>query len=356
MRPDFSISDVENEGITYMKKVSIIIPVYNSEKYIEKCVKSCMEQTYGAIQILLIDDGSTDRSGEMCNLFAQLDNRITVIHKENSGVSDARNVGIVKADGDYITFLDSDDWLEKNAIEFMLSEGEHKDFVIAGMSRYDEQGRKKLSINIPGQLNCETQKQVASALFAWKDFFNYRGPCAKLYRRDLLIRNHVFFDSKLTFGEDTCFVLKYMEFVENSIQCDCSVYNYRIYNSAEKHGRYKTEDVEYQWRNGFVLYESRVNLFKKIGFYNELKDKIDALYVERIRFFMNICVSNHCNIKDVIAKLKRIPQEIDMNAIKGRYVLHPLDKLILFFCKHRRYKGLYCFFVCKIAVYNRLVH
>ena len=105
----------------YKDKISIIIPCYNVEKYIEKCIFSVMQQTYSNIEIIVIDDGSKDRTLEMLYNFAKIDKRIIVISKTNSGVSDTRNIGIEKSTGNYIMFVDADDFLEKNAVELLYS-------------------------------------------------------------------------------------------------------------------------------------------------------------------------------------------------------------------------------------------
>ena len=102
-------------------KVTVIIPVYNQLKYLERCIESALSQTYKNIEILLIDDGSNDGSEKMCDQYAKLDKRIKVIHKENGGLSSARNVGMDCATGEYITFLDSDDYLAINAIQDMIN-------------------------------------------------------------------------------------------------------------------------------------------------------------------------------------------------------------------------------------------
>ncbi len=102
------------------KKVSIVVPIYNVEKYLDKCINSVVNQTYKNIEILLIDDGSTDNSGKIAEKWTKKDDRITVYHKANGGLSDARNYGIKKANGNYICFIDSDDWVENNYIERLL--------------------------------------------------------------------------------------------------------------------------------------------------------------------------------------------------------------------------------------------
>ena len=102
--------------------VSIVIPVYNVENYLQDCVNSVLSQTYRDLQIILVDDGSTDSSGDICDVFAEKDERIQVIHKKNGGLSDARNVGTAAAEGGFLFYLDSDDYLEKNAIQALLDE------------------------------------------------------------------------------------------------------------------------------------------------------------------------------------------------------------------------------------------
>ena len=101
------------------KLISIIIPVYNVEKYLEDCLNSVVNQTYKNLEIILIDDGSTDNSGKICDLYAKKDNRIVVIHKENAGVSSARNVGLKIAKGLYIGFVDPDDYIAEDMYEIL---------------------------------------------------------------------------------------------------------------------------------------------------------------------------------------------------------------------------------------------
>lgn len=94
--------------------ISIIVPVYNVEQYLSRCVDSLVNQTYHNIEIILVDDGSPDRSGEICDEYAKKDKRVKVIHQSNGGLSDARNTALDIAKGDYLMFVDSDDWIEKN--------------------------------------------------------------------------------------------------------------------------------------------------------------------------------------------------------------------------------------------------
>lgn len=117
-----------------MKKISIIIPVYNVEKYLERCINSIIHQTYKEIEVILVDDGSTDKSGMICDQAAKRDQRIKVIHVKNQGVSSARNEGLRRASGDYIYFADADDWLEPFMLEKMVQcqQEQNVDLVICG--------------------------------------------------------------------------------------------------------------------------------------------------------------------------------------------------------------------------------
>ncbi|HFI0794571.1 TPA: glycosyltransferase family 2 protein [Streptococcus suis] len=126
---DFTIESYDTDKISYVKEnlyvyrkikeelVSVIVPVYNVEKYLVQCIDSIINQTYQNLEIILVNDGSTDNSGKICDEYAKKDSRIKVIHKENGGLSDARNKGLDFMTGEYVTLVDSDDYLEHNCIE-----------------------------------------------------------------------------------------------------------------------------------------------------------------------------------------------------------------------------------------------
>ena len=101
--------------------ISLVIPVYNVEKYLDKCMESVLAQTYDNYEVILVDDGSTDNSGKMCDEYAERDSRVTVYHQKNSGVSVARNVGIENAKGEFISFIDSDDWVDESYLEKLVN-------------------------------------------------------------------------------------------------------------------------------------------------------------------------------------------------------------------------------------------
>lgn len=132
-----------------MNKISVIVPCYNVEKYLERCVESIKNQTYRELEIILVDDGSTDNTGELCDSLAMTDSRIRVVHKENGGLSDARNAGIDVADGDFYSFIDGDDYLEADAYEALISEMKNDDvsLVSAGIIVEEVDGSTRLNMS-----------------------------------------------------------------------------------------------------------------------------------------------------------------------------------------------------------------
>lgn len=111
-------------------KISVIVPIYNADRYLERCLSSIIGQTYKNLEIICVDDGSTDNSLAICNKYSLLDNRIKVIHKNNGGVTSARKAGMKIASGEWVGFVDSDDWLELYAYERMIKKGEKKDVTL----------------------------------------------------------------------------------------------------------------------------------------------------------------------------------------------------------------------------------
>lgn len=176
--------------------ISIIVPVYKVEKELPKCVDSLLGQTYGNIEIILIDDGSPDHCPEMCDKYKKMDDRVKVIHKANGGLSDARNAGLSAASGDFILFVDSDDFIETNTCEsFVKLVCKHeKPDVIVGEAEEVELGGKTVSIK--RHTNLETGKEytgpeyIKAAIHAsqW-----YAPVCFSLYRRDFFVENHLIF-------------------------------------------------------------------------------------------------------------------------------------------------------------------
>lgn len=193
-----------------MIEVSIIVPIYHVEKYLRECVESLCNQTLHGVEIILIDDGSPDNSGKICDEFATKDNRVKVIHKANAGVSAARNDGLEAAQGEYVIFVDSDDYLPVNALELLYAKAkeENADIVIGDVCRIfngyenDVQFYDKAFVTE----DREYMDKLIQAVFYprycpnphnGKAGFGYGGPCNKLVRRSMLDDNNIRFDVRV---------------------------------------------------------------------------------------------------------------------------------------------------------------
>lgn len=153
-------------------KFSIIVPVYNTGEYLKKCINSILDQDYANFELLLIDDGSTDQSGALCDEFAQLRSEIKVVHKNNGGVSDARNSGLGIATGEYIVFIDSDDYIELNTLEqfaAQLESSNHPDVMVTRMKKKQENSNTVtyMDAHLPfGSLSKYTEKEMTQLMFS----------------------------------------------------------------------------------------------------------------------------------------------------------------------------------------------
>lgn len=172
-----------------MKKISVIVPVYNSIDCLERCVKSICKQTYSNLEIILVDDGSTDGTHRLCELLALQDSRIVTYHKNNGGASSARNLGIKLATGDYLGFVDSDDYIEPYVYEEMMKVLEAQDFDVVQISRdeVDEEGRRLPDVCMPPKQVrfCETETFV-------KELLLHQGDCSfctKLVKKELFVKH-----------------------------------------------------------------------------------------------------------------------------------------------------------------------
>ncbi len=168
--------------------ISVIIPVYNVEEFMDQCIRSVVEQTYKNLEIILVDDGSTDRSGSKCDEWAKKDLRIRVIHKENGGLSDARNAGMAVAKGDYIGFIDSDDYISEDMYEILLNLCIENDVPLSCI-RYDTVGK---GYNPPRENGIKeivsAHKMLTMITWPWNypDMYAAMNVMSRLYRRDIL--------------------------------------------------------------------------------------------------------------------------------------------------------------------------
>lgn len=210
-------------------KVSIVIPVYNVEKYLARCIQSVINQTYENIEIILVDDGSMDSSGKLCDTYKMRDNRIKVIHQRNLGVSAARNVGLDLAEGDSITFIDADDYVAENYIETLvnLMKKEKAEISILSYkmtSNYNTEIFKMKSTNVE---KIYTGKDACRNMMLARDFDSC--VCCKLVNRDVIGEKK--FDTNFSIGEDLDFFYRVFLDTKNVVFKNQVGYAYFQHNS-----------------------------------------------------------------------------------------------------------------------------
>lgn len=253
--------------------VSIIVPVYNKEKFIADCIDSLISQTYVSIEIILVDDGSHDRSWDIIKKYSKIDNRVVPVHQENAGVSAARNAGLDRAQGKWICFVDADDYLPKDGIQILVEHGEksNADIVNANATRVEDDKQFKI-FNFNNEI-------VKGNIYPRLVHF---APWAQLFKRSIIEEHHLRYVKGLAYSEDNVFILYYSLYASSIEFVNDSVYNYRInFDSAIQnkdykkvayhqmwaaHEVYKLKDKEASLRN-FIINRTKILISSSINAY-----------------------------------------------------------------------------------------
>lgn len=226
-----------------MINISVIVPVYNSQKYLEKCIQSVINQTFMNFELILIDDGSKDRSGIICDSYAKKDDRIIVVHKKNGGVSSARNLGINVSNGKYIMFLDSDDELEKNTLSICMKYINEYDFDVIAWSLKTNAGDNSKFFNMSNKKTIAykgNQKKLYDIRL--RGFTGYsidqikdssmHFVVTKLIKKSLITENKLIFDEELKYHEDTIFTAYVLEYANSIVALNEFLYLRNVHNDS----------------------------------------------------------------------------------------------------------------------------
>lgn len=256
-----------------MSKVSIIVPVYKVEKYLKDCVESIITQTYKDIEIILVDDGSPDKSGIICDEFEKNDIRIKVIHKKNGGLSSARNAGMDVATGEYITFCDSDDCLLPQTISrYIELQNKYNSDIVSCESLIYNNGKTTIIENY--------HKKIPVTLISGSEyisgFFNYTTDCSvcnKLFKKEIII-NHRFEEGKT--NEDILFLYEIFRNCKNIVHTNEGLYLYRVneegithtFNQNSLNVYYNAITLYNKVRIDFPTFENKIFNYKIINGYN----------------------------------------------------------------------------------------
>ncbi|MCQ2015585.1 glycosyltransferase family 2 protein [Clostridium butyricum] len=262
--------------------VSVILTVYNKENYIEKCINSIITQTYNNIEIIIVDDGSTDTSYRICKKYEQKDYRIKLFNKSNGGVSSARNFGINQANGDKIIFVDGDDYIDCNYISDFIKYAEY-DLVVSGYKKVSE--KETCIYKIDDRTYKKNDDIYIDVLKYYMNFFCV--PYLKLFDLSNIKKNKICFQESISFGEDTCFVMEYLLYCNNMKLIDSIGYN----NIAigESLSRNSLTEV---WETLRDVNDYVENLYKKNNKFNFLNNKLFYLRNVRITLY-HLAVNNY---------------------------------------------------------------
>lgn len=319
-------------------KISVIVPVYNVEQYLPRCIDSILAQTFKNFELLLVDDGSQDSSGRICDEYATKDNRIIVFHKENGGVSSARNVGLSHASGEWVCFCDSDDYVSDTYLhnldkQIICS----KQIIMTGYDIIDSEIKNKLS-NI-----CLNGEEFIKYLLEKKIIFNSE-PWGKLYNLKLIISNNIYFPNNINLGEDAIFNIKYY------CLCDCLTlsedidYHYEKSNLSSLTKRINSFQSEWEtfvmWKENltrlltrFPIYQDPLYFVWNYGLGGQFKRCIRSIYDKR----------NNYSYNDKMSKLRFIPKDEYRQFCSYYKCKHVKEKINLFFLSHRLFTLLLIF-------------
>ncbi len=299
--------------------VSVIVPIYNVEKYLKKCLDSIIKQTYTNLEIILIDDGSSDRCGEICDIYAQKDSRILVIHKENGGVSEARNKGIDRSIGRYIVFVDADDYIEEDMIEKLYCAVLKYDADIACCAQFIET-KKKRKIQNNGSEFCENGEQILGRMLLFDQIDT--GPCAKIYGSHLFAS--IRYPIKRRY-EDMGTIYKLFAASEKIVHISYVGYHYVMHNESFMHKKFHSEHFD------SLYFSKEIHEFicKK---YPALAKKSESYYFLAITSILQKIKGsdNFVEYKKEYKEIKKIFHKNMRTILKNHYI--PTIKKIMIVC------------------------
>ena len=251
--------------------VSMIIPVYNAAPYLAACLESVRRQRYRELEILLVNDGSSDASLHICEMYARVDPRIRIVNKKNGGVSSSRNLAIEQAQGEYLQFVDSDDWLDVNATRLLVERAleTEADLVISHFCRVN--GDKITVSGFLTQYNVMNQRDFARRLMDEPASFYYGVMWNKLYRRTLIAEHGIRCSEELRWSEDFLFNLEYIRYAERFAALETPIYYYRK-NDASITSTALTVTNTVQTK--LELFEYYKALYTDLGLYERYKMQI----------------------------------------------------------------------------------
>lgn len=335
--------------------VSIIVPVYNASEFITKCIESVINQAYKDFELIIINDGSTDNSLEICQSFAIQDKRIKIVNKENSGVSTSRNIGIKESSGEWIMFLDADDWLENNCLSICVqkineTEAELLCFnhytntelsewkmipITDGLITNKNNGLKSLSLSMmyPHFYFIKNNIQVGSIRAVWGKFF----------KSDIIKQNNILFDQNIKIAEDAIFCLDYISQINKAVLINNYLLHYRVHNASIMN-RYQKDIVAI---NEEILKAFYVRFKSQIIIDNDVLKSYCGNAIECLFRALKLNILHKENKSSLKTKLKEISILLQNKHLQtafscDNYKYFPLGKReLLYFSRKKSSLGIY---------------
>lgn len=339
-----------------MSKISIIVPVYNVEKYLNKCIDSLLEQTYKNFEIILVDDGSTDMSASICDEYSNKYSNIKVVHKNNEGLGMARNTGIDNATGDYLVFIDSDDYADSGLVKDLYDaiRLNDSDTCIGGYKRVDSYNRLVsthkyernkfiendiLKILLPRMIGSSPEKKDSIAVSA----------CNVLYSKNIIDKYNIrFVSEREIISEDLIFNISYLFHAKNVMIIDTVNYNYRI-----NYGSLTTRYLPQRFCKIKELYNKEVEILNNIGIYNDCELRL----MRQFFIYVRMCLAQEKqnvdakNFNKLRLKVKEICNDDLVCQLVRRYPINKLgfkQKIFLYLIKYKMYFIISLFIKLKI--------
>lgn len=302
--------------------ISVIVPVYNVEQYLDKCIESLVHQTYKDIEIILVDDGSTDRSLEICHRWCQKDERIKVVHKENEGVSSARNIGLNIMKGQYVFFIDADDWIETDCLQDMIDcMSDSVDIVNCDFQVTEEPGCQYNQFSYPQRYGLLLKEDCIADYYHLKLYT--QTVWGKLFKKELW--DEVRFQ-KLKYSEDTYAMFEIIEKSRNIYLLDKRYYYYLQRNGGASHYNNASYYEDILWTLDF-------NYQKALVQYRDYVEKAAQDYIYIAYALLKIYVSDKERKKSfqLIRKMKKIKKEANIQERVRSIQLLSLPAHIIYF-------------------------
>lgn len=323
--------------------ISIIVPVYNVEKYLRQCLDSVLAQTYQNIEVILVDDGSKDSSGAICEEYAQAYDNILVIHKENAGLGMARNTGLEHATGEYVTFLDSDDWIEPDMVEQLYAGlvNNHVDMCKSGFRRVTDQKEIRFSrgyenVCFPAEkARLELLPRMIGSSPTEHDSIEMC-VCASIYRMSIIRDRKLRFPSeRVLISEDLVFNIDFMQYASGACTISYVGYNYRI-NPNSLSTKYKPD----RFRASCYFYGEMKKKLKDLGYDSSTLLRLNRIFFVYVRMSISqehLSVSRSTVLKS-ISHIREICKNAVLAGAIAEYPVHLLEWKQALFLRLIKYK------------------